>query len=126
MFHQDYQTDSNCITLATNLLNTLNAENTGSDAILNLPQIVDYHAPNQFTISITPCYAIIISIPELNPNMVSEQTWQSTGMEIEVYANISINGRLMPHIEPTYILEYDVRKVRDFCNRMHKKYLAKV
>lgn len=126
MYHQDYQIDNNCVSLASNLLTGLVAENFGPDAILNLPQIVDYHAPNQFTIPITQCYAIIISIPELNPNMVSEQTRQSTGMEIEVYANISINGQVINLIEPTYILEYTTLSVRDFCNRMQKKYLAKV
>ncbi len=126
MYHQNYQIDSNCISLACNLLNSLVAENIGQDAILNLPLETDYHAPNQITIPITQCYAIIISIPELNPNMVSEQTRQSTGMEIEVYANISINGQIINLIEPTYILEYTTLSVRDFCNRMQKKYLAKV
>ncbi len=119
----NYQADSNCISLAVNLLNSLVAENIGPDAILNLPLEIDYHAPNQFTIPITQCYAIIISIPELNPNMVSEQTRQSTGMEIEVYANISINGQLMAIIEPTYILEYNTKSVREFCNRIREKYL---
>ena len=69
----DYQTDSNYITLAVNLLNSLVAENIWPDAIQNLPQTLDYHAPKQFAIPITQCYAIIISIPELNPNMVSQQ-----------------------------------------------------
>lgn len=105
----------NCIRLARDLFEQFN---NGFEIPHQLNQ-------NTITFTLNETYSIVVSIPEINPNMVgSVEACEMLGMFIEVHAVVTRNGIVIPEPESyTYVLKYNDNEIREFCIRMRDKWL---
>lgn len=102
----------NCINLAMDLHNKF----------VDGFELMHYVVQNKIIVQLGNDYVVIISIPEINQNMVgSPQLCEAMGIIIEVEARIMYNDE---QVNPTtYILNYDADDVCDFCIRMRDAYV---